>query len=439
MASRKIRQIIELHTPRETSSQNTVVVARQPIFDAGGSIWAYELLFRDPSMKPGLGGKSSHAATSSVMVEGFELMRPSLLPGQRFFINFTEEMLEAELAGILPSECCVIEILETVQPTEDVLKGLSHLKQQGYLLALDDFCGQAELLPFLPVVDIVKVEVLGHTPQQLQSLVSRLMPFQRRLLAEKVEDVKTAELCRKLRFTLFQGFFYSRAEVVRGKKLSPSQITKARLLSYSASDMEGDISEVVDAISADVYLSYKLLRYTNSAFIGLFVPTTSVKHAIAILGRQKLQQWLCVTALAEMDSAPMARELVLLSALRAKFLELLAERAACGRKDLPRCLFLIGLFSLLDSMLQIPMREVLATLPLEPDQVDALVSRKGPYAPWLHLLDAYEQGLWEDVWRIAGNLRFSCADLAAAYAQAGKWSTELFSEGGNPPVAVVKS
>jgi EAL and modified HD-GYP domain-containing signal transduction protein len=421
---------MDLHTPQETSTQDTVVVARQPIFDVSGSIWAYELLFRDPSLKPGFGGKSSHAATSSVMVEGFELMRPSLRPGQRFFINFTQEMLEAELAGILPPEFCVIEILETVPPTEDVLTGLHHLKERGYLLALDDFSGQKELLPFLPLVDIIKVEVLGHTPQQLRTLTQRLMPFNRQLLAEKVEDLKTADLCRELRFVLFQGFFYSRAEVVRGKKLTPSQITKSRLLAYSSSDMEGDIIGVVDAISADVYMSYKLLRYVNSAFFGLTVPTTTVQHAIAILGRHKLQQWLCVTALAEMDSAPMSRELVLLSALRAKFLELLAERADGGRKDLPRSLFLIGLFSLLESMLQIPMQEILSTLPLEPDQADALVARKGPLAPWLNLLGAYEHGQWEDVWKIAEKLRLSHADLAFAYAEAGKWSTALFSEGG---------
>jgi EAL and modified HD-GYP domain-containing signal transduction protein len=122
--------------------------------------------------------------------------------------------------------------------------------------------------------------------------------------------------------------------------------------------------------------------------------------------------------------------LVLLSALRAKFLELLAESIARGRKDLPRALFLIGLFSLLESMLQIPMKEILSTLPLEAHQVDALVFRKGPYALWLCLLDAYEQGDWEEVWKIAGTLRLTPADLSAAYAEAGKWSVALFSEGG---------
>jgi EAL and modified HD-GYP domain-containing signal transduction protein len=433
MPASKIQQIIRLSTPREISllnPHNVVAVARQPIFDATGTIWAYELLFRDPSLKPGFGGRSSHAATSSVMVEGFELMRPSLQPGQRFFINFTEEMLEAELASILPPECCVIEILETVQPTGEDLTGLRHLKEQGYLLALDDFLGQEELLPFLALVDIVKVEVLGQTPPQLRRQIGKLKPLNLRLLAEKVEDVKTAALCRELQFSLFQGFFYSKAEVVRGKKLSPSQITKSRLLSYSSSDMEGDIAEVVDAISADVYLSYKLLRYVNSAFIGLSMPTTSVRHAIAILGRQKLRQWLCVTALAEMDSTPMSRELVLLSALRAKFLELLAEKAARGHKDFPRALFLVGLFSLLEGMLRIPMQEIISNLPLEPHQVEALVFRKGPYAPWLYLLDAYEQGHWEEVWKIAGDLRLAPADLAGAYAEAGKWSAALFGEAG---------
>ncbi|MDR2161135.1 MAG: HDOD domain-containing protein [Desulfovibrio sp.] len=426
MNASKIRNLIQLHTPEETSRQNTVIVARQPIFDLAGAIQAYELLFRDPSLKPGLGGKSAHAATSSVMVDGFELMRPSLRQGQRFFINFTREMLEAGLANLLPPEFCAIEILEDVQPTEDALRGLLQLKQQGYLLALDDYTGQEDLAPFVPLVDIVKVEVLGCSPDRLLALVNSLLPHKVSLLAEKVEDLKTADLCRQMRFSLFQGFFYSKAELVRGRKLTPSQITKSRILAYSSSDdMDRDIHKMVDAISADVYLSYKLLRYVNSAFFGLSVPVSSIRHAIAILGRVKLRQWLCVTALAEMDSAPMSRELVLLSALRAKFFELLGERVAPGGK-LSHSLFLVGLFSLLESMLQVPMREILSTLSLEEDQKQVLAFHQGPLAPWLDLLDAYERGRWAEVRETAARLRLSEADLAPAYAEASTWSTSLF-------------
>ncbi len=214
------------------------------------------------------------------------------------------------------------------------------------------------------------------------------------MLAEKVEDNETARLCKDLKFTLFQGWFYSKAEVVHGKKLTPSQITKARLLTYSSSDGD-DFKEIGETISADVYMSYKLLRYVNSVYFGLPMQVRNVDHAIAILGRVKLRQWLCVTALAEMDSAPMSRELVLLSALRAKFLELLAAQY-CKRlgvdKNLPHSLFLIGLFSLLEGMLQMPMSEILATLPMTSEQVEALAFRKGPYAPWMALMEAYERG-----------------------------------------------
>lgn len=209
MTSDKIRDLIKKHKPGESTKDNTVVMARQPILDLDGRICAYELLFRDPAMRPGFGSKTSHAATSYVMVNGFEVMRPILRPGQRFFINFTEEMLEAGLASILPPETCVIEILETVHPTDSVIRSLTHLKEQGYMLALDDFVGQKELTRFISMVDILKVEVLGRTPEQLRKLVNALGFFKGRLLAEKVEDNETARLCKQLHFTLFQGWFFS--------------------------------------------------------------------------------------------------------------------------------------------------------------------------------------------------------------------------------------
>lgn len=404
------------------------LVARQPVFDQQGRVWGYELLFRDPSLQPGLAGKSSSAATSTVMIDGFDLMRPMLRSKQRFLINFSSEFLEAEMPAILPPDVCTIEILETVEPTQQVLKGLISLKQKGYMLALDDYVGQEHLKPFLPLVDIIKVDVLDQTEDALGRLVTSLADYPGKLLAEKVEDSSMVNLCRSFGFALFQGFFYSKPEVVWGKKLNPSQVTKTRLLALTASD-EPDMGQITQAIAGDVYLTFKLLKFINSLYFGLPTQVRNVEHAIKLMGTQRVKQWLCVTALAEMDAAPMSQEIAYFSALRAKFLEILGSRHPGSRlqgKEFPAKLFITGLFSMLESMLQVPLKEIFSSIALDKDIIQVLCDRSGPLASWHHLMTSYEQGLWEEVKFHARRLGLNDSDLASAYLEAGQWSTSLF-------------
>lgn len=412
---------------RAENTDATALVARQPIFDLQGAVWGYELLFRDPSLRPGLAGKSSEAATSTVMVYGFELMRPLLRGRQRFFINFTSEFLQAELPAILPPEVCVIEILEDSTPTPQVLQGLGNLKKKGYMLALDDYTGQPELEPFIPLVDIVKVDVLGSEAEDIARLSAFLAPHGKRLLAEKVEDAAMAQTCRDAGFSLFQGFFFSRAEVVSGKKLNPAQVTKARLLALCARE-DAELQDMEELISGDVYLSYQLLKYINSLYFGLPTRVVTVEHAVSLLGLLKIKQWLFITTLASLDDSPMSQELAYISAFRGKFLELLSGNAGEGvYRSLSARLFLTGLFSLLESMLRMPLPEIFETLDLAPDIMQALSGKPGPLTPWLQLLQAYEKGQWEEVQKLSSLLRISDRELAAAYVDAGSWSAALFN------------
>ena len=428
MDDTNIHNMLRRLEPSRLSSGDTALVARQPIFDLTGRVWGYELLFRDPSLKPGLGGIGSQAATSTVMIDGFELMRPTLVNQQRFFINFTAEFLEAELPAVLPPEICVIEILESVEPSVSVITGIRNLKKRGYLFALDDYVGQPHLEPFLSLVDIVKVDVLSLSPMEAARQAATLARYPVRLLAEKVETHEVAERCRAQGFTLFQGFFYGKAEVVRGKKLAPSQITKARLISLAA-DQEIELEKLIESISADVFLSYKLLKLVNSVYFGLAMQIRHVGHAAYMLGTKRVKQWLCVTALAEMDASPMSQELVCFSALRAKFLEQLARkhfsRSPKQHSDVPQ-LFLVGLFSLLESMLRMPLSEILASLSLDDRVQQVLAEGTGPLAPWYQLMQAYEAGDWTMVKKLSSNLSLSSHDLASAYIEAGSWSTEVF-------------
>ena len=414
--------------PLSETARGTALVAKQPIFDLKGHIWGYELLFRSPDFKPGGRTQSPNEATSTVMIDGFEMMRPTLRGNQRFFINYTAEFLEAGLPSVLPPDTCIIEILEDTEPTGNVLNGLMNLKDQGYKLALDDYVGQETLKPFLPLVDIVKVDVLGLAPERIAGLSESLSGFKALLLAEKVEDRSTADFCRKHGFSLFQGHFYCKAELVSGKKLNPSQITRVRLLRLTA-DKELSMHQAVEAISSDVYLTYRLLRFINSVYFGLPMKVFTVPHAARLLGVQKLRQWLFVTALAGVDSSAMSQEIVYISAFRAKFLELLAENSrGSGHSPLAAKLFMAGLFSLLESLMRMPFDEIFASIAIDPDVLQVLSEGEGPLAPWYHLMGAYEHGRWENVRKYSDRLGLSDDEMASAYAAAGRWSTAIFQK-----------
>ena len=403
-------------------TRDTVLVARQPIFDLQDRIWGYELLFRNP--RSGVMDGEGNAATSLVMIEGFELLRPMLRPRQRFCINFTAEFLEAELPAVLPPDICVIEILEDATPTESVLSGVSNLKKQGYTLALDDYTGQPELKPFLPLVDIVKVEVLNRSADDLDRLTRLLSLYPARLLAEKVETPEMAACCRSLGFTLFQGNYFSKAEVVSGKKLNPAQVTRTRLLGLlSSKDL--NMNQIVKVVSADVFIAYNLLKFVNSVYFGLPTKVATVERAAMLLGTRKMRQWLFVTALAGMDSSPMAQELVHISAFRARFLESLALRGGFSPEFSSR-LFLAGLFSLLQRMLQLPLDEIFASIPLHEDVMQLLLSGGGPLAPWFGVMRAYEAADWDAVKQHAAPLGLRDEDLSSSYVEAGEWSAAMF-------------
>lgn len=405
-----------------------LLVARQPVFDVTGVVWGYELLFRHPEAPEG--GNlvvASDVATASVIADGVALVRPALADGQRLLLNFTEEMLLADMPRILPADICGVEVLETVSASGEVLRTITDLKADGYLVLVDDYVGQAGVQALLDVADIVKVDVLGCPAEALPSVVEGLRGRPCRLLAEKVEDMATYRRCADLGFSLFQGFFFSRPELLRGKRLDSSQAARMRLLGTLARE-DVDIRMVVEVVRSDAALSYKLLRYINTVHFGLSVKVTSLQHAVAMLGARNLVQWLCVIVLSEFDTGPLARELMAVSAQRAKFLELCATRAACAGRlpvGLSGPLFMLGLFSLLEPLLCLPLDELLRALPLSEELAQALTGHAGPYAPWLDILECYERGQWEEVLRLTSATGLTRADLAVAYAGALDW-TALF-------------
>ena len=405
-------------------------LARQPIFDRSGAISAYELLFR-PKDRPyhGFGDiENPHVASAIVMLDGFNLVRPMLAKGQRLFINFTEELLEAEMPLLLPPEICVLEIAETATPTPGLLASLAHLRRLGYTCALDNYAGQPELQPFLAQVDIVKINSLGMSTRKLFAVASGLCD-KVALLASKIEDPINETFCRGFGFSLFQGNFFAKAEIVEGSNIRPAEMTRARLLSY-VTQQGVSLDQMTEAISADLHLTYKLLNFVRSVHFGQPGAPKTVPEAIALLGGERLKKWLFAITLADFDTLPMQGKVAFHSALRARFLALLGEKPLGLPPAAVQQRFMLGLFSLLATEMPRFFEDLEESIAIDHDIMLAYREQQGPLAPWLALASARDSGDAVTVETLAATLNLSADDIDDAHQRASAWSATFF---GLPP------
>ncbi|SMF04979.1 EAL and HDOD domain-containing protein [Desulfovibrio gilichinskyi] len=398
-------------------------VARQPVFTRERAVWGYELLFRNSEFSAIAEVGDADAATSQVIADGFGLIQEDISKGQRLLVNFPYNMLLENAADLLPPEICVVEILETVDPDPEVLDALSLLKKQGYTIALDDYIGQEGFEPFVEIADIIKVDCLELSVEELKKLVADLKKYRKTLLAEKVEDTEMFDLCMNLGFNLFQGFFFSRPEIVPGKKMSSNNLNRMQLL-RSISGPEFNVDDLSKAINSDVSISYRLLRFMNSPYFGLPHVVSSIQQAVVLIGYKKLASWLRVILLSDMCSAAASSELAFLSIKRAKFLELLSLELE-GPKMSSDSMFLLGLFSLLDVLLGKPMKSLLAELPIEKELMAALCGESSVASVWLDLVVAFEKAKWESVGSIIFSQKLSPASVARNHLAAMQWANEI--------------
>jgi len=411
-----------------------VFVARQPIFDAKMKIWGYELLYRHAAGASGATFPDGDLATSKVIADGVTLGRTGLPETEKTLVNFPMRLILDGFGFALPPESCVIEILETVEPTPEILAALRKLKGAGYTLALDDFVGQPGHAPFLELADIVKVDVLGIPAGELEGLVKRLGGGHRMLLAEKVEDAAMRQKTLELGFSLFRGYFFKRPEIVHGRKMSSSQVSKLKLLKELAGE-DFDPGVVSKIIETDLSLSYRLLRYINSAAFGRRDAIDSIRQAIMILGQRNLAKWLQAVLMCDMDPSPKGKELVFLSVRRGKFLELLG-RMLKHPPAKPDALFVLGLFSLLDSLLGQPMEEILKDLPLTPELTEALLGADNQSSELLTLACDLETADWGAVQDILDDIKVPANTATSLHADALRFAGELVREAqAEPPKA----
>ncbi len=401
-----------------------VCIARQPIFSVHKKLFAYELLFRgdyDDCPEELAGDKATTSLLSSTfLTEGIEKISDS----KPCFVNFTEKLLLQKIAVAFPQNRLVVEILEDVEPTPKIIEACKELKEQGYLLALDDFLYHPRFDPLLAIVDIVKVDFIQSPVDSVHKLLRKLSRFKHlKLLAEKVESYEEFEKAAKLGFHYFQGFFFSKPEKICIQELSSVKVNLLRLLA-EVTQKKTTITRVEAIVSSDVALTYKLLRYLNSSHFYLLEKVESVTRAIAFLGAKRFRQFVLLAIISELATEK-PEELVRLAVIRARFCELLADKSA--EKKVTDELFLVGLFSLVDAMLDKTMVSLMQQMPLSEDVKNVLISRSGPYAATLEAVEYYERG--ETEWCLASlkESGISKKDIGAAYLDSLEYGEQLLA------------
>lgn len=389
-----------------------VFVGRQPIFDRGLETVGAELFYRDSEEGFDCPVDPNAASRSTVVTAFTEVGIDSLVGRDGIaYLNFAEQMLLSHSAEALPPSRVVIEVLQHVPATREVQKALQRLKDAGYAIALDDFIYTEGRAPLLRYADIVKIEVMDRIV--MRQTLDALEPYDVTLLADKVEDLRDMRMCLELGFQLFQGYFLCRPDVVVGEKLSANRAATLELLS-KLSDPTVEFGGLVELVTGDVSLTYRLLRYLNSAHFALRRPLTDTREAMGMLGYNKLRAWVCLVALSSVDDKP--AELVRIGTVRARMCELLSATAGI---DGPTA-FTVGLFSVLDALFDRDMEELVGPLPLESSIKRALIDRTGELGELLACAERYESGDWD---RLLES-QFEEVELAGAFVAANSWTEE---------------
>ncbi|MEW6354402.1 MAG: HDOD domain-containing protein [Pseudomonadota bacterium] len=395
-----------------------VFVGRQPIYDRALNVYAYELLFR-----AGGGNRAvfqdADQATSQVILNTFmEIGLDNIVGEKMAFINLTRGFVLGNYFLPLPQGRIGLEILEDIDVDADVVAAVRALSEQGYLIALDDFVYHEKLRPLVDLADIVKIDVLALGRDALRAHMDILRKHPVRILAEKVETQEDFEFCKELGCDYFQGYFFCQPKVFKGQRIPTNRLATLRLLS-KLQDPDTDLQELETLISQDVSMTYKLLRCINSAFYSLPRKIESLRQALVILGNEWLKTWASLILLSSIDDKP--HELLQTALVRAKMCELLG--AALSREN-KESFFTVGLFSVLDALMDQPMQNVLQSLPLSEDISQALLHYHGALGEVLRCVLMYERGDWDEL-DCPGLQR---EKIAQAYLDALAWSTRTDKE-----------
>jgi len=404
-----------------------VFVGRQPIYDRQQNVYAYELLFRNSEQNfaqiddPDL-------ATSELIVNALtEIGLNNIIDNKMGFINLTRNFVTGSLPIPGAEDRLVLEVLEDIELDDKVLDGIQKLKQQKYIIALDDFIFHPHLEPLVQIADIIKIDLMALSEEELEDHVNRLKKFPVKLLAEKVETAEEYQRCLEMGFEYFQGYYFAKPNIVSAKKTPANRMALINLLS-KISNPETDIEEIEKLIASDVTLSFRLIRFINSSKYALDQNIDSIKHAIMLLGLETVRSISCLIMFTTIDDKPF--ELFVSALIRARMCELAALQL--DEKAHAATYFTVGLFSVMDAIMDQPMQEVLEQLPLADSITNAILKYEGNMGQALQVSLAYQQGEWEI---LSSKDILNCEQLRDNYLDAISWTKDFTEILDNPKAA----
>ncbi len=402
-----------------------VFVARQPIFDVNKNLVAYELLFRS-NLENYFDLMDGDQATTDVINTSFFFIGiKQLTGGKRASINFTQNLLLNGVASLFPADQIIIEILESVEPEEKVLSMCEQLKKLGYTIALDDFMPSKHRHPFVRYADIVKVDFADTAVTEQQRIPDVVDAPHVKFLAEKVETVEEFQQAQEWGYSLFQGYFFSRPVISKGHSIPSVKLNYLNML-REIHKPEIQFDEMEEIIKRDLAMTYKLLRMVNSAFIGLTVEVKSIKQALVLLGINEVKKWASLIALEKLaEERP--QELIYRSIVRARFCENIAPEVHLEMQASE--LFLTGMFTTLDAIIDMPMADVLEDLPLATEIKSALLGGDNAFRHVLDIVLAYESGEWEQFTQSASALDLGEHKVPGLFGESVAWADQILMRG----------
>ncbi len=399
-----------------------VFVARQPIFDRNDKVVAYELLYRTDEKNFFDESVSSNIATSILLMNSFYSFGiDHLIGGETAYINFSKALVENDIPLLLDEKLVVIELLEGIKPDMFFINKVKYLKERGYSIALDDFTHNFPYDELIELADILKVDFLKNTSEQIIRICSKYKKLGKILLAEKVETYEEYIWAKKNGFDFFQGYFFSRPLLMKRKALNDSAYQYFRLLE-KLNVPEPNYKEIAHIIEIDVTLTFNLLKVINSRF-SFVNNVTSIQHGLSILGINSFKKWVSL-AMMQNVATHKTSEIIKTALIRSSFMEKVALSSNL-RSHSDEITF-VGILSVIDVLLESPMEEIVKILPLHNDVKDTLMGKETRYSSVFNILKCYERGSFNDLNEYCQIIAFDINQLPKIYCNSIKWAEDLF-------------
>jgi EAL and modified HD-GYP domain-containing signal transduction protein len=398
-------------------------IARQPIFDKHQRVYGYELLFRGDAESMFKDTDPDEASAVVISDSCFLLDLETYAGGKRAFVNVTRDLLIKGYVTLLPKESTVVEIPEAVEPDPDVISTCQELKQAGYSLALGGFVDDERREPLVQLTDIIKVDFLVTEKAKRMDFGRRFAPRGIQLLAEKVDTPDAFREAQEMGYDLFQGDFFKIPAIISRRRDIPGFKFHYLQLLSEIHRPGVEIAKIESIIKREVSLTYKLLRYINSAFFGMRNRVSSIKHALLLLGEKETKKWASFVALTGM-AKDKPQELVFHALIRARFCESLASAGSLAYRD--QELFLMGMLSLMDTILGRPLNEILRSVPVADDIKEALCGKKNQVRTVLECVLTFEEADWTKLSEQFAQLSLAENEIPQLYREALQWAKESF-------------